>query len=303
MEIAIESFFSSVSGTGWAASAELASLLLFARANTLWRSKGMSHAPLAMLLIRSAVALSLLVFVTLALGGSLPGWGEWTFSQGMTVFLGMFGGFGLLLLAMSLSVLPSRLVFFGGTVHLFFGGAMGYFILHESLNATRMVVMAVLAVAQVYLLYSDRKTWWNLPKGQRWIPFVVGFIWGMYYPLIGLVQPEHGVWNTLVLTEYGVFLTIGLAFLAHFKSQIHGLRIAMHYRQMGEQAFLSILGQGLSALCISWGGVVLQSILTNFNSLINVTAFRLRFGEKLDWRYMGFFVAYGLLMVLLVYAG
>ena len=303
MEIPFGSLFSSASGPSWAASAELASLLLFARANTLWRSEGMTHAPLAMLLIRSAVALSLLVLVTLLKGGSFPGWGAWTFSQSMTVFLGMFGGFGLLLLAKSLSVLPSRLVFFGGTVHLFFGGAMGYFILNESLNSTRLVVMAILAVSQGYLLFSDRKTWWNLPQGQRWIPFVVGFIWGTYYPLIGLVQPEHGVWNTLILTEYGVVLTIGLAFLAHFKSQIHGLRVALHYRQMGEQAFLSILGQGLSALCISWGGVVLHSILTNFNSLINVTAFRLRFGEKMDWRYMGFFVAYGLLMLLLVYVG
>ncbi|NDD50523.1 MAG: hypothetical protein EBZ34_03725, partial [Flavobacteriia bacterium] len=65
MEIPFESLFSSASGPGWAASAELASLLLFARANTLWRSVGMTHAPLAMLLIRSAVALSLLVLVTL----------------------------------------------------------------------------------------------------------------------------------------------------------------------------------------------------------------------------------------------
>lgn len=303
MEIPFEAAFSSLSGAGWASGAELVSLVLFARANTLWRSEGMTHAPLAMLLIRSAVALGILAIVTWAMGGRLPGWGMWTSSQGMTVVLGMFGGLGLLLLAMSLSVLPSRLVFFGGTVHLFFGGALGHFVLEEEVSSTRFGVMAILAVAQGYLLFSDRKTWWNLPRGQRWIPFVVGFIWGTYYPLIGLVQPEHGVWNTLVLTEYGVFLTIALAFLAHVKSQMHGLRVALHYRQMGEQAFLSMLGQAFTALCISWGGVVLHSILTNFNSLINVSAFRLRFGEKIDWRYMGFFVAYGLLMVLLVYAG
>jgi len=36
--------------------------------------------------------------------------------------------------------------------------------------------------------------------------------------------------------------------------------------------------------------------------IINVSAFRLRFGERIDWRYMGFFVAYGLLMVLMTYA-
>ena len=303
MEFPLESYFASLSGAGWASGAELFSLLLFARANTLWRSEGMIHSPLAMLLIRSVVALGLLVAVTWAMGGHLPGWGAWTFAQAMTVLLGMFGGLGLLLLAMSLSTLPSRLVFFGGTVHLFFGGAMGYFVLNESLSSTRLALMAALAVVQGYLLYSDRKTWWDLPRTRRWIPFVVGFIWGTYYPLLGLAQPEHGVWNTLLLTEYGVFLTIGLAFLTHFKSQIHGLRTAIHYRQMSEQAVLSMLGQGLTALCISWGGVVLHSILTNFNSLINVTAFRLRFNEKLDWRYMGFFVAYGLLMLLLVYVG
>lgn len=302
MQIPIESLFSSVSGTGWAAGAELASLLLFARANTLWRSEGMEQRPLAMLLIRSTFALGILVLASYAMGLPLPGWGAWTTSQGLTVLLGMFGGLGLFLLATSLSVLPSRLVFFGGTIHLFFGGALGYAILHESLSPTRLVIMAALAVAQGYLLYSDRKTWLALPVHQRWIPFVVGFIWGTYYPLLGMAQPEHGVWNTLLLTEYGVFLTIALAFLVHFKSQVYGLRRAIHYRQMGEQAVLSIFGQGFSALCISWGGVVLQSILTNFNSIINVTAFRLRFSEKIDWRYMGFFVAYGLMMLLLVYA-
>jgi len=71
---------------------------------------------------------------------------------------------------------------------------------------------------------------------------------------------------------------------------------------MGEQAVLSLLGQSFSALCIAWGGVVLHSILTNFSVIINVSAFRLRFGERIDWRYMGFFVAYGLLMVLMTYA-
>ena len=303
MEILVDSIFTSASGTSWAAGAELASLLLFARANTLWRSEGMTHAPLAMLLIRSTFALSLLFGVSIAMGVGMPGWGTWSFSQCMTVVLGMFGGLGLLLLSVSLSILPSRLVFFGGTVHLFFGGTLGYFILNEPLSTTRLGIMAVLAVLQGYLLFLDRKTWWNLPPNQRWIPFLVGFIWGAYYPLIGLVQPEHGVWHTLVLTEYGVFLTMTVAFLAHFKSQIHGLRTAIHYRQMGEQAILSMLGQGFTALCINWGGVVLHSILTNFNSLVNVSTFRLRFGEKIDWRYMGFFIAYGLLMGLLVYAG
>lgn len=222
--------------------------------------------------------------------------------EGWTVLLGMFGGIGLILLAISLSTLPSRLVFFGGTIHLFFGGAMGYFLLGEELNSTRVAVMAVLALAQGYLLLADWKTWLEIPTAKRWIPFLVGFIWGTYYPLIGLLQPEHGVWNTLVLTEYGVFLTILVAFVFHLKSQIHGLKMAQHYRQMGEQAVLSIFGQVFSALCISWGGVVLQSILTNFNALINVSAFRLRFGEKFDWRYMGFFLAYGALMVLLMFA-
>ncbi len=302
MQIPIESLFSSVSGTGWAAGAELASLFLFARANTLWRSEGMTHAPLAMLLIRSMVALGIVVLLTWGLGGSLPGWGQWYTEQVWTVVLGMFGGLGLLLLAMSLSALPSRLVFFGGTIHLFFGGALGYFLLGEALNTVRVSVMLLLAFAQGYLLFADRQTWLGLPRSKRWIPFLVGLIWGTYYPLLGLLQPEFGVWNTLVLTEYGVFLTIALAFLVHVKSQLHGLKTAIHYRQMGEQAILSIFGQVFSALCISWGGVVLQSILTNFNSLINVSAFRLRFGEKFDWRYMVFFLAYGALMVLLVFA-
>jgi len=302
MNSPLETLFQSVSGPHWSAGAELMSLLLFARANTLWRSKGMRSTPLAMLMIRSAISVTLVCTLTWAQGVALPGWGTWTPVQLATVLLGMFGGWGLLLFATSLSQLPSRLVFFGGTVHLFFGAAMGFFVLGEEIGPVRGMVLALLLTAQIVLWWKDRQTWLAMPRVQRWIPFVIGCIWGMYDPSIGVVQSQLGVWNTIVLTEYGVFLTLLGAFAVQIRSQWTGFTQGVHYRQMGEQAVLSLLGQSFSALCIAWGGVVLHSILTNFSVIINVSAFRLRFGERIDWRYMGFFVAYGLLMVLMTYA-
>jgi len=105
----------------------------------------------------------------------------------------------------------------------------------------------------------------------------------------------------LLLTEYGVFITLAVAFLTQVQRQWKGLKSRENIQSMGEQALLSIMGQGFSALCISWGGVLLHSILTNFSTVINVSAFRLRFGERIDWRYMGFFLAYGALMIVLIY--
>ena len=297
----LESVFQSVDGPAWSAGAELASILLFARANTLWRARGMQTTPLAMLLIRSLVALFALCGVTWAMGYSLPGFGSWNVLEGLTVWLGMFGGLGLLLFATSLSQLPSRLVFFGGSVHLFFGAMIGYFVLGENLGVMRTLVTLTLLLAQVVLWWKDRETWMALKRVQRWVPFFIGFIWGTYYPIIGMVQKEHGVWNTLLLTEYGVFITLAVAFLTQVQRQWKGLKSRENIQSMGEQALLSIMGQGFSALCISWGGVLLHSILTNFSTVINVSAFRLRFGERIDWRYMGFFLAYGALMIVLIY--
>ena len=302
MNSPLETLFQSVSGPHWSAGAELMSLMLFARANTLWRSKGMISSPLAMLIIRSTVALALVCALTALQGMPLPGWGTWSALECWTVLLGMFGGWGLLLFATSLSQLPSRLVFFGGTVHLFFGAAMGYFVLGEEIGLVRGVVMVCLLIGQAALGWKDRETWLALPPIQRWIPFAIGFVWGTYYPFVGIVQTEHGVWNTLVLTEYGVFLTMAGAFLLNRRRQWAGLTVARHYREMGEQAVLSLMGQSFSALCIAWGGVVLHSILTNFSTIVNVSAFRLRFGERIDWRYMGFFLAYGSLMLLMAYS-
>jgi hypothetical protein len=61
---------------------------------------------------------------------------------------------------------------------------------------------------------------------------------------------------------------------------------------MTEQSLLSSEGQALSGLALWWGGVILHSILTNFNIVINSFIFRLRFGEALRTRYLLYFALY-----------
>lgn len=283
----------------YAATAELLSLLLFARANLAWRSAGMSRHPLAMLWIRAIVALGLLLLATVIMGYDLPGLQRSWLQLLPAVMLGMYGGLGLLLFAISLNRLPAQLVFFGGSIHLVFGTALGHLALGEEISPLAWGIIALLFACQMFIVWQDRKTWSSLKPWHRIFPFLVGLIWGTYYPLYGYLQRDYGVWDTLVLTEYGVFIMLSVAFLSQIRSQLIGLRSIENVRLMSFQALFSILGQGFTALCISWGGVVLHSILTNFSSLINVTAFRYRFKEKFDFRYLYFFLVYGLLMGLL----
>ena len=178
----LESVFQSVDGPAWSAGAELASILLFARANTLWRARGMQTTPLAMLLIRSLVALFALCGVTWAMGYPLPGFGSWNVLEGLTVWLGMFGGLGLLLFATSLSQLPSRLVFFGGSVHLFFGAMIGYFALGENMGVIRTLVTLTLGNRLSAHLYSS--------AGTRCVEHLaVDRIWRFYHPRGRILDP------------------------------------------------------------------------------------------------------------------
>jgi hypothetical protein len=285
----------------YASGAELVSLLLFMRANTLWRSEGMKETPIALLLIRSLFALSLLNAGAILFGRDVLPFYVLSRTEIFVLFLGMYGGFGLLLFAKSLANLPSKLVFFGGTVHLLSGTILGYLVLHEAISPARWVILCILASIQAVVFWKDRSTWLAMPWTQRIVPFFIGFIWGTYYPFFGLAQNSLGTFNTLILTEYGVILTMSMAFIIKIRSEHRGFRLGIHYREMGEQAFLSVMAQGFTALCIGWGGVVLHSILTNFSSLLNVTAFRIRFGEKFDYKYMVFFFAYGALMLYLAF--
>lgn len=285
----------------YAAAAELASLLLFARANLAWRSKGMRRYPLAMLWIRAVVAVSILLCGGFLMDFGLPSVAK-GFAQALpALLLGMYGGIGLIVFAISLNRMPAQLVFFGGSIHLIFGTVIGGLALDEEISRLTIGIIVILFIGQLFVIWQDRKTWASISPWRRILPFLVGFIWGTYYPVYGYLQKDMGLWDTLVITEFGVFSIISLAFLSQIKSQVAGLRSLGHFKVMSLQAVLSILAQGFTALCISWGGVVLHSILTNFSSLINVTAFRYRFQEKFDFRYLYFFIVYGVLMGLLTF--
>ncbi len=64
------------------------------------------------------------------------------------------------------------------------------------------------------------------------------------------------------------------------------------WRSMTEQSLLSSLGQALSGLALMWGGVILHSILTNFNIVINTYVFNIRFGQAIRARYLLYFALY-----------
>jgi hypothetical protein len=57
----------------------------------------------------------------------------------------------------------------------------------------------------------------------------------------------------------------------------------------------------LSGAALWWGGVILHSILTNFNVLVNLSAFKIRFGEALSVKYLAYFALYVALAVALVF--
>jgi hypothetical protein len=69
---------------------------------------------------------------------------------------------------------------------------------------------------------------------------------------------------------------------------------------MLEQSALSSVAQALSGAALWWGGVILHSILTNFNVLVNLSAFKIRFGEALSFKYLAYFALYIGLAVALV---
>ncbi len=273
-----------------AVAAETLSLLLFGRANTLWRSPGMTTQPQRFLLIRSALALLWvhLGAAILAPGGLAANYPALSIDTLPLLALGMLGGLGLLLFALSIRSMPAQLVFFGGSLHLVVGVLVGWF-LGETLSISRAVIIGLLLLAQITVLWNDRFSWrqsWG--KGSL-LPFAVGAIWGTYFPLLGLAINRWGFWPSLIASEWAVMLLM----LAWALSRPAGTwRDSSMWRSMTEQSLLSSVGQALSGLALWWGGVILHSILTNFNIVINTYVFNLRFGEALRARYLLYFALY-----------
>jgi hypothetical protein len=242
-----------------AVAAETVSILLFGRANTLWRSPGMTTQPQRFLLLRSLLALLWvhLGAALLAPGGLAANYPAISLETWPLLALGMLGGLGLLLFALSIRSMPAQMVFFGGSLHLVVGVLVGWF-LGESLSISRTIIIGLLLLAQLTVLWNDRFSWrqsWG--KGSL-LPFAVGAIWGTYFPLLGLAINRWGFWPSLIASEWSVML----------------------------------LMLALSGLALMWGGVILHSILTNFNIVINSLIFRLRFGEALRTRYLLYFALY-----------
>jgi hypothetical protein len=278
--------------------AQLSAMLLFAKANTFWRNEDVKRFPFALLAFRSTVSIALLGVIALALNLTyLPF--DLSTTHSATFGLGTLGGLALFLFAKSLAELPAKLVFFGGTVHLFSGTAVGYWVLHEDLSMTRIIVLILLAIAQIILVYRDLEQWKVLSLKMKLRPFIVGTLWGIHYPLLGIVQNQQTVWETLVWSEWGVLTFLTTAFLVHSKSQFKGLLVPKNIRNMSAQATLSITAQSLSIFCIQVGGVIFQSILSSFANVINVIAFKIQFKEHLEFRYLLYFIGYGILLWLL----
>jgi hypothetical protein len=193
--------------------------------------------------------------------------------------------------------MPAQLVFFGGSLHLMVAVAVGW-LLGELISPIRLVVIAILLVAQFTVLWRDRGLWVRQQGALRVLPFLVGIIWGTYFPLYGIAIHEFGFWRTLVSTEWGVLvLVIGWALLR----QNGRWDDRSMWRNMAEQSVLSSVGQALSGAALWWGGVIVHSILTNFNVLVNISAFRIRFGEALQAKYVLYFVLYVALAIILVW--
>lgn len=279
--------------------AETLSLVLFGRANTLWRSPGMAEYPQRFVLLRSVMVIVWVHLGTafLAPNGLVAAYGQLEFSSLILVVLGMFGGLGLILFTLSIRSMPAQLVFFGGSLHLMVAVAVGW-LLGELISPIRLVVIAVLLTAQIAVLWRDRGLWVRQQGALRVLPFLVGIIWGTYFPLYGIAIHEFGFWRTLVSTEWGVLiLAMGWALLR----QNGWWDDRSMWRNMAEQSVLSSVGQALSGAALWWGGVILHSILTNFNVLVNISAFRIRFGEALQAKYVLYFVLYVALAITLVW--
>ncbi len=279
--------------------AETLSLVLFGRANTLWRSPGMSLYPQRFVLLRSVLVMIWVHVGTALLAPSGVRTAYEVVSMGSLWLLGLgiFGGLGLVLFTLSIRSMPAQLVFFGGSLHLIVAVAVGW-LLGELISPIRLVVIAILLAAQFTVLWRDRGLWANQHGALRVLPFLVGIIWGTYFPLYGIAIHEFGFWRTLVSTEWGVLvLAIGWALLRpNGRWDDRSM-----WRNMAEQSVLSSVGQALSGAALWWGGVIVHSILTNFNVLVNISAFRIRFGEALQTKYVLYFVLYVALAITLVW--
>ena len=278
--------------------AETLSLVLFGRANTLWRSPGMAAYPQRFVLLRSVMVmiwihLGTAILAPSGLGGAYD---QLDFSTLILLGLGMFGGLGLVLFTLSIRSMPAQLVFFGGSLHLMVAVAVGW-LLGELISPIRLAVIAALLAAQIAVLWRDRGLWVRQQGTLRFLPFLVGFIWGTYFPLYGIAIHEFGFWRTLVSTEWGVLiLAIGWAVLRQ-NGQWDDRSM---WRNMAEQSALSSVGQALSGAALWWGGIIVHSILANFNVLVNISAFRIRFGEALHAKYVLYFLLYVMLAITLV---
>ncbi|MEN9939740.1 MAG: hypothetical protein RIR61_547 [Bacteroidota bacterium] len=279
--------------------AETLSLVLLGRANTLWRSPGMAEYPQRFVLLRSVMVI---VWVHLGTAILAPNsleaaYGQFDLSTLLLLGLGVFGGLGLVLFTLSIRSMPAQLVFFGGSLHLMVAVAVGW-LLGELISPIRLVVIAILLAAQVTILWRDRGLWVLQRGALRFMPFLVGIIWGTYFPLYGIAIHEFGFWRTLVSTEWGV-LILAIAWAVVRPNGRWDDRFM--WRNMAEQSVLSSMGQALSGAALWWGGVIVHSILTNFNVLVNVSAFRIRFGEALQPKYVLYFVLYVALAIVLVW--
>ncbi|MEY3941734.1 MAG: hypothetical protein RIR07_620, partial [Bacteroidota bacterium] len=122
-------------------------------------------------------------------------------------------------------------------------------------------------------------------------------IWGLYFPLYGLAIRRWGFWPTLTAAEWAVFLLMLGWALVRTKGTWSDRSM---WRNMAEQSVLSSAGQALSGAALAWGGVILHSILTNFNVVLNTLAFRIRYRESLGLKYLVYFSVYIALAIVLI---
>ena len=278
--------------------AETLSLLLFSRANTLWRSPGMLVYPQRFLVLRSALVLLWvhLGIYFLAPEGLRSAYGSLDVSVLWVVALGLLGGLGLLLFSLSIRTMPAQMVFFGGSLHLVVSVGVGW-LLGELISGFRLAVIAVLLVAQAGVIYRHRSQWAQQSRRIQLLPFAVGAIWGLYFPLYGLAIRRWGFWPTLTAAEWAVFLLMLGWALVRTKGTWSDRSM---WRNMAEQSVLSSAGQALSGAALAWGGVILHSILTNFNVVLNTLAFRIRYRESLGLKYLVYFSVYIALAIVLI---
>jgi hypothetical protein len=170
-------------------------------------------------------------------------------------------------------------------------------LLGELISGFRLAVIAVLLVAQAGVIYRDRSQWALQSRRTQLLPFAVGAIWGLYFPLYGLAIRRWGFWPTLTAAEWAVFLLMLGWALVRTKGTWSDRSM---WRNMAEQSVLSSAGQALSGAALAWGGVILHSILTNFNVVLNTLAFRIRYHESLGLKYLVYFSVYIALAIVLI---